>query len=299
MIGAKVSTSRVRLRAGISVVDARANVTYVIPAPAISYVLLKVEPSLDVLNKNPYVGETQVVLDSTALAIAKRASDSVLSTDAVTSKIFGLGKYDSVSTADVVSVLLIFIRNFADTANVSDAVAYSYLKNLFEAVAASDDIQSQDFSKFIPDGVAMQDGADVTDGNQHHFEKGIMNMAFATDANQIYIERTSSDSVNMLDAKAIAFSRTLLDAFGFTDAQTFIVEMAKADAATVSESLATAFSKLISADSIAFSDQIVKNPGKGLSDSAAPDDTGWLYAQNYCDITYFLEDYVGEYRTFT
>lgn len=298
MIGAKVSTSRVRLRAGISVVDARANVTYVIPAPAISYVLLKVEPSLDVLNKNPYVGETQVILDSTALAIAKRASDSVLLPDSIRSSI-SLSKADAVSFSDVVTTLLIFIRSFADTTNVSDAVAYSYLKNLFEAVAASDDIQSQDFSKFIPDGVAMQDGADVTDGNQHHFEKGVMNMAFATDANQIYIERTSSDSVNMLDAKAIAFSRTLLDAFGFTDAQTFIVEMAKADAATVSESLATAFSKLISADSIAFSDQIVKNPGKGLSDSAAPDDTGWLYAQNYCDITYFLEDYVGEYRTFT
>ena len=298
MIGAKVSTSRVRLRAGISVVDARANVTYVIPAPAISYVLLKVEPSLDVLNKNPYVGETQVILDSTALAIAKRASDSVLLPDSIRSSV-SLSKADAVSFSDIVTTLLVFIRSFADSTNVSDAVAYSYLKNLFEAVAASDDIQSQDFSKFIPDGVAMQDGADVTDGNQHHFEKGVMNMAFATDANQIYIERTSSDSVNMLDAKAIAFSRTLLDAFGFTDAQTFIVEMAKADAATVSESLATAFSKLISADSIAFSDQIVKNPGKGLSDSAAPDDTGWLYAQNYCDITYFLEDYVGEYRTFT
>lgn len=298
MIGAKVSTSRVRLRAGISVVDARANVTYVIPSPAISYILLKVEPSLDVLNRNPYVGETQIVLDSAVLDIAKRAVDSVLSTDVLRTNT-SLFKTDSVSVPDVISTLLIFIRNFADTANVSDAVAYSYLKNLFEAVAASDDIQSQDFSKFIPDGVAMQDGADVTDGNQHHFEKGIMNMAFIGDANQIYIERTTADSVNMLDAKAISFSRTLLDAFGFTDAQSFIVEMAKADTATVSESLANAFSKLISSDSIAFSDQIVKNPGKGLSDSAAPEDTGRLYAQNYCDITYFLEDYVGEYRTFT
>lgn len=298
MIGAKVSTSRVRLRAGISVVDARANVTYVIPAPAINYILLKVEPSLDVLNKNPFVAETQVILDSTALAVAKAARDSILVPDYIRST-FNLAKTDSVSFSEVVRTLLIFIRNFADTANISDAVAYSYLKNTFDAVAANDDIQSQDFSKFIPDGVAMQDGADVTDGNQHHFEKGIMNMAFIGDANQIYLERTASDSVSMLDAKAIAFSRTLLDAFGFTDAQSFIIEMAKADTATVSESLANAFSKLISSDSIAFSDQIVKNPGKGLSDSAAPEDTGRLYAQNYCDITYFLEDYVGEYRTFT
>lgn len=298
MIGAKVSTSRVRLRAGISVVDARANVTYVIPSPAISYILLKVEPSLDVLNKNPYVSETQIVLDSAVLDIAKRAVDTVLVPDSLRNSL-SLAKADFVSVPDVVNVLLVFLRNFADSTNVSDFVALDALKNIYNAVAANDDIQSQDFSKFIPDGVAMQDGADVTDGNQHHFEKGIMNMAFIGDANQIYVERITADSVNMLDAKAIAFSRTLLDAFGFTDAQSFIIEMAKADTATVSESLANAFSKLISSDSIAFSDQIVKNPGKGLSDSAAPEDTGRLYAQNYCDITYFLEDYVGEYRTFT
>lgn len=299
MIGAKVSTSRVRLRAGISVVDARANVTYVIPSPAISYILLKVEPSLDVLNKNPFVTETQIVLDSAALAVAKQAIDSIGTSDAVTGKIYGLGKFDSVSMADVVSTLLIFVRNFADNANVPDFVALDALKKLFDAVAANDDIQSQDFSKFIPDGVAMQDGADVTDGNQHHFEKGIMNMAFINDAKQIYVERSVSDSVVMAEAKAIDFSRTLLDAFGFTDTQSFITEMAKADTATVSESLANAFSKLISADSIAFFDQIVKNPGKGLSDSAVPDDVGSLLSQGYCDITYFLQDYVGESRTFT
>lgn len=299
MIGAKVSTSRVRLRAGISVVDARANVTYVVPVPAISYVLLKVEPSLDVLNKNPFVTETQIILDSAALAVAKQAIDSIGTSDAITGKIYGLGKFDSVSFTEVVTTLLIFVRNFADNANVPDFVALDALKKLFDAVAANDDIQSQDFSKFIPDGVAMQDGADVTDGNQHHFEKGIMNMAFMNDAKQIYVERSVSDSVVMAEAKAINFSRTLLDAFGFTDTQSFITEMAKADTATVSESLANAFSKLISADSIAFFDQIVKNPGKGLSDSAVPDDVGSLLSQGYCDITYFLQDYVGESRTFT
>jgi hypothetical protein len=298
MIGAKVRSSEVKLRASIAVIDAHAEISCVVPIAAISYVFLKVEPSLDTTNRNPFVADSVVVLESSVLDIAKRVSDALSTSDALryTSN---LAKTDSVALTDVVTTLLIFMRYFSDSVGVPDTTTYGFLKNTFDAIAASDDIQSQDFSKFIPDGVAMQDGADVTDGNKHHFEKGIMNMAFLSDAKQVYIEKQAADSVSIADAKSIAFSRTLLDAFGFTDVQTFVTELAKADSISVSESLASAFSKLISSDSIAFSDQIVKNPGKGLSDSAAPDDTGWLYAQNYCDITYFLEDYVGEYRTFT
>ena len=81
--------------------------------------------------------------------------------------------------------------------------------------------------------------------------------------------------------------------------KTLSISLEKADTVSFIDSPANDFFKQITPDSIAFSDQIVKNPGKELSDSAAPDDTGWLIAQNYCDITYFLEDYVGEYRTFT
>ncbi len=298
MIGAKVRSSEVKLRASIAVVDAHAEITCVVPIAAVSYVFLKVRPELDTLNRNPFVADSVVVLESTVFDIAKRVSDVINTPDAL--RYTGvLAKTDSVAVTDVVTTLLIFMRYFSDSIGVSDTTTYRFLKNTFDAIAASDDIQSQDFSKFIPDGVAMQDGADVTDGNKHHFEKGIMNMAFLSDAKQVYIEKRAADSVSMADARSIAFSRTLLDAFGFIDVQTFVTELAKADSIAVSESLASAFSKLISSDSIAFSDQIVKNSAKGLSDSAAPDDTGWLYAQNYCDITYFLEDYVGEYRTFT
>ena len=298
-IGATVSTSRVKLRVGVSVVDARAEVSYVLPAAAISYINMKLEASLDVLNKNPYVSDTQIVIDKAVLAVAKQFSDGFSTTDAITGKVFGLNKADSVvATEDIIDIVITFIRNFADAASISDAVAVDTAKALFDSVGNTD-TDSYDFSKFIPDGVAMQDGADVQDGNVHHFEKYITNMTFPTDVNQKFFEKLLSDTFSTLDALSVSFSRSLLDSFSFTDTQTFDFGIVKSDSVNTTESLASAFSKQISPDSIAFSDQIVKNPGKGLSDSAVPEDVGSLRSQGYCDITYFAEDYVGESRTFT
>jgi hypothetical protein len=298
-IGATVSTSRVKLRVGISVVDARAEVSYVLPVAAISYIDMKLTASLDVLNKNPYVGETQVVVDKAVLAVAKKFFETLSVPDGITSKAVSLSKTDSVvATEDILSILITFIRNFADSTSVSDTVAVDALKNLFESVANTD-TDSYDFSKFIPDGVAMQDGADIQDGNKHHFEKYVMNMAFPTDANQKFFEKLLLDSFNPIDAASVSFSKALFDSFAFTDTQTFDFGIVKSDSVNTTESLTSAFSKQISPDSIAFSDQIVKNPGKGLSDSAVPEDVGSLRSQGYCDITYFAEDYVGESRTFT
>ena len=297
-IGAKVSTSRVKLRVGISVVDARAEVSYVLPVAAISYIDMKLTASLDVLNRNPYVSETQVVVDKTVLAVTKRFSDGFSPADAITDKAFGLNKSESVSFIDALIVVITFIRDVADSALISDAVAVDAIKNLFDSVGNTD-TDSYDFSKFIPDGVAMQDGADVQDGNVHHFEKYIMNMAFSTDANQKFFEKLLLDTFSALDALSVSFSKPLFDSFAFTDTQTFDFGIVKSDSVNTTESLASAFSKQISPDSIAFSDQIVKNPGKGLSDSAVPEDVGSLRSQGYCDITYFAEDYVGESRTFT
>ena len=297
-IGAIVSTSMVKLRVGISVVDARAEVSYVLPVAAISYIDMKLTASLDVLNRNPYVSETQVVVDKAVLAVAKRFSDGFSTADAITDKAFGLNKSESVSFIDALVVVITFIRDVADSALLSDAVAVDAIKNLFDSVGNTD-TNSYDFSKFIPDGVAMQDGADVQDGNVHHFEKYVMNMAFPTDANQKFFEKLLLDTFSALDALSVSFSKPLFDSFAFTDTQTFDFGIVKSDSVNTTESLANAFSKQISPDSIAFSDLIVKNLGKGLSDFVVPEDVGSLRLQNYCDITYFAEDYVGESRTFT
>lgn len=298
MIGAKASTTSKKIRASIAVVDASASITYTVPVAVISAIQLSISNAgLDTTNKNPYVNEIQIILDSVFLSTAKKLQDLVVPVDSV-GKSLAKPATDIFSVSDTVRTLLIFIRKFSDATNTSDHVAISALKNIADSYALADS-RSAAFNKLIPDGVAMQDGADIADGLVTNITKYIMNMAFTNDAKVIDYSKSVLDSFTQTDAKAIDFSRPVLDSFGLLDSNTIVTALAKAESLAAVDQIYLGLSKLISGDSVVFSEQIVNNLGKVLSDTAAPDDAGWLYAQNYCDITYFAEDYVGEYRTFT
>ena len=51
-------------------------------------------------------------------------------------------------------------------------------------------------------------------------------------------------------------------------------------------------------DTSSVSDIAVKLIGKGLVDSSTVNAVGYLRGQDYCDFTYFAEDYVGYSRIF-
>jgi hypothetical protein len=53
------------------------------------------------------------------------------------------------------------------------------------------------------------------------------------------------------------------------------------------------------ADTTSAVDATSLSPEKAIADMIELADAGSLVAQNYCDITYFAEDYVGESRTFS
>ena len=80
-IGIKLGSQYRKLKLGVSVVDAQANITYVMPAADISYINLSVQASLDPENKNPYVTDTVIFTDAAYLTFGKVNSDSVLSAD--------------------------------------------------------------------------------------------------------------------------------------------------------------------------------------------------------------------------
>lgn len=223
-IGAKVSVSDVKLAVGVSVRDARVDTAYVLPAAAISYILLQTHAELDTTNKNPFVADSVVVLDQTMIALAKVFNEALATTDVIGKEV-SKPVFDEVSMSDSVVTLLIYIRNFSDAFNVSDNVALQALKNLADQISLTD-VLTKDFSKLITDGVAMQDLADLTDSLITVITKSMMDVILVSDASQLYVERLATDSVNT-----------------------------------------------------------------GSS--------GMLIMQDYCDITYFLEDYVGAARTFT
>jgi hypothetical protein len=223
-IGAKVSVSDVKLSVGISVRDARVDTAYVLPAAAISYILLQTHAELDTTNKNPFTADSVVVLDQKMIALAKVFNEALATTDVIGKRI-SKPFYDNFAMSDSVTTLLIYIRNFSDAFGVSDAVVLQALKNLSDSITLTE-VLSKNFSKLITDGFAMQDLADITDSLITVITKSIMNVISVSDARQLYVEKLATD--------------------------------------------------LVSAGS-----------------------SGTLTMQDYCDITYFLEDYVGTSRTFT
>jgi hypothetical protein len=130
-----------------------------------------------------------------------------------------------------------------------------------------------------------------------------------------------SQALSDLTALVVNFDRIFSDTTSFSDAATRSVDKVLADSVTETDAATRAVTKLI-ADSLAMVDSVVGitfsdgeddalaiddlgigddpewNLGKNLSDTASTTDAGLLIMQDYCDITYFLEDYVGLSRTF-
>lgn len=293
---ANVSYSKPRL--SIAVVDAASNTEYVLAAAAVDYILLQTSAELDPLGKNPYVGEFLVVPDAKVISFAKALNNSFTTSDSITAKSVNKGLTDSASVTDVVTTLLIFIRNFADTIGVSEFVAIDSAKLLAHSVSLSDE-DTLDFSKVINDGVAMNDGADVADGLLMAYTKAVMNIVFASEAKVIAFSKALATSQSVDDSLAFELGKPLAHAFGLNDIATLVVSLLKADSVTPSDAYSYAFDKSILGDTASLTDFVSKNPGKGLSSTSTVDDSGSLLSQGYCDITYFAEDYVGESRTFT
>lgn len=125
-----------------------------------------------------------------------------------------------------------------------------------------------------------------------------------------------AESINLV----LIYIRTFAEDIFAVDAPTFAVETLKTDAVVIGEAASRDISKPVS-DTITMVDnmdaniqhQFIKSisdfttntsaqvidfaPNK--SDNVSTGSSGYLLMQNYCDITYFLEDYVGSYRTFT
>lgn len=130
-----------------------------------------------------------------------------------------------------------------------------------------------------------------------------------------------SQALSDLYSAVVLFNRDFADTTSFSDAATRSVDKLLEDSFTSVDAATVAVDKLI-ADSLAIIDSVVGisfideendalaiddlgldddpewNLGKNLSDTASTTDAGLLIMQDYCDITYFLEDYVGQTRTF-
>jgi hypothetical protein len=168
--------------------------------------------------------------------------------------------------------------------------------NLADTLTSSDQ-QVVAFGKYLDDVFSVSDSASLSTG------KSLTDSITLADVLSLLTTLSKAETVTASDAKVIAFTGSQSDTVTGADSITSIAfTKFLADTLTTVDSLAITSGDVeqdaVAIDDIGALDHPVMNIGKILADTTTSSDSGVLFIQDYSDITYFLEDYVGVSRTF-
>lgn len=182
---------------------------------------------------------------------------------------------------------------------------------------------------FVASLNSLTHSAATSDNQVRSFIKTLTDNSFVADAAARAFETARQDSASTADERVFAVLKSIVDASSATDlALRSIVKPALADTVAASEQIvisfasAQLFAEAVSAtddldgaataeddqemqftktrsDTAAALDSFTRNVARPLADTLSITDTGLLLSQNFADITYFAEDFVGASRTFT
>ena len=236
------------------------------------------------------------------------------------------------------------IKGLSDTFSMVDSadITYSFGKVLYDYPVVTEAL-SYDISKpLAPDSVYMVDNMD---GNiEFQIVKVINELQFIADQNNLIFGKAPADSISFTDSIsavlvyirdvsdslatptdliAKTFSKTPADSILESDIFVFDVTKSFLDSSSVLDTSYKAFEKLIlglaqdycdlsyflqdytldvvPGDRLYTNDVVSKfvDYARQTNDNMTLSSSGSLLMQGYSDITYFLEDYVGSFRTFT
>jgi hypothetical protein len=220
-----------------------------------------------------------------------------------------------LAKADISKITPVITRSqvipTATVAYTIPAADIAYI-NLFLDVA----IDNSGLFRYTTESVVLTDGSVIS------FTKSPTESISLADALFREMSLAKSDSVSLTDVleSLLVFVRLFQDTTSLSDVITKSFDLNKSESVVTSETLAFTFSKYLS-DSFALndlsdvngttisfadftnnvvssSDLVLLLSSKSIQDTVSSSDSGYLFSQSYCDLTYFAEDYVGEYRTF-
>jgi hypothetical protein len=290
------------LASGASVSTPVAGIAYTYPVSDIAYILLASSAYLDTSGRFRYIAEIVNIFDGVEFTTSKTAGNEYIVVDDGTFSIDFSSLYsDSVSISDTIITVLIFIRNFTDTVAVSDILvsALTFVRNFtdtttiadataklispayFETVTPSDAkaiFTAKDIADYANNTVLMSDGH-VLLGS-----KEFLDTTTVADNQAKFISPSYFENVISSDSSSLSIIKVFADSFALNDLS---------DVAGPTISFADFTNNVVST-----SDSSVVASSKVFLDSFSLSDSGTVISQDYCDITYFLTDYVGESRTF-
>lgn len=161
-----------------------------------------------------------------------------------------------------------------------DQIYLDVSKPLADTLAQPTDAFTLSTEKAIAESVVTADSIQTTLIYIRTFAEDI----FAVDAPVLDINKPRSDTVVIGEDAIYAFEKALSDLVSITD--------------NMDTNIQHNFIKVVNEFTTNTDAQVI-DFASNKADNVATGSSGYLLMQDYCDITYFLEDYVGSYRTFT
>jgi len=241
-----------------------------------------------------FVADVVNPLDGTVLSTTKVLDDTPILQEFVGID-FDKQLADSFSMVDQVDIAYDIGKVFADAYTTIDTTTVTPGKGVADSVFMVDNMDGDIEFALIKTISELQF---VTDCLLAVVGKQITDTFSGIDTASVTLGKVFSDSVTESDSSVINFGKNPTDNVSLQEVLTRVLSKAFADSFTGIDTTAYAFAKVLT-DISAITDQSTIASSLQKADNAVLDDAGLLVMQDYCDITYFLEDYVGQSRTFT
>jgi hypothetical protein len=272
-------------------------VSFVQPVFAASWIDVQIDA--EVTFPDRLVVEVINPLDAVAKTVFKPRADVIAPPSDQLVFDFEKGPSDSFTMEDDVDIDYWLEKLLADTQGFVDLAAKSFAKSGLVDSATVPDATALATDKPFADTLATP-----TDSVAKGFEKVLADSFSFTDlavAVRLYI-RDFAETLSPIDEYVPDIQPAKADAATTTDVSTLATGLGKAETLHMVDNmdgdLTYAFVK--STSDLAFaSDTQVVDISTQKADNVLADDAGLLVMQDYSDITYFADDYVGTARNFT
>lgn len=192
------TVASVKLRASVSTVIPIVGLTRIYPVSEVAYILLAVSAYLDTTGQFKYLTDLFSVTDTTSFSTSKIADVDTFTTVDDTTRSTSKTLADTATMGDSILTVLVFIRDFTDTASPTDAKtllispAYSDTFTTSETVARS-------LSKTLTDSFALNDLSDAA-GPTWSFSDFTNNVVSTSDSTTVANTKGLSDSLSSSDS---------------------------------------------------------------------------------------------------
>lgn len=245
------------IKAGTSFVKIDAEVLYQYAKGEISWQdLTAAEVFLDPDTLNQYLRDDTITLsDLPSMEVQKSFTDTLSGfTD---TQVLEVQKElsDSISFTETVDVLLIIVRDFADSFTVSDVAVLTIDKNLTETISLSElfsvsfdtvktdsfnisDASAVDVTKPVTDAISLSDAfSKVVTYSRTFSDVFTLDDTSTVDAISKEVDSAKINVFSLTDVPTFSFDKGLADAFSFTENTAFSVDKPLSDSFSFSETV--------------------------------------------------------------